>query len=103
MKHLRKGGGHALMVSLLLIPLLFMATAGGRRKESWDQSTLVDANNQFAWTLFQHLPIGDSNSCFSPFSAFVTLSLARDGAGGGTRTEPEQAVTTGTNAKVVRG
>ena len=67
-----------------------------------DHSLVVQANNQFAFDLYQKLRTGQGNLFFSPCSLFTALSMACAGARGTTEEQMAEALSLPTSARVLQ-
>ena len=59
---------------------------------SEEAQILADANNQFAFDLYQELNSGQGNVLFSPFSLYQALTMVYGGASGDTAAQIEQVL-----------
>jgi serine protease inhibitor len=93
------------MYLMLLLPVLFISCAKEKTPQINDlqpkpitltveQQALVQANNQFAFTLFNNSGTQETkeNLFISPFSVSMALSMTLNGAAGATKTGMENAL-----------
>lgn len=77
---------HAL--AFLLVAAISTAVPVRKAGADWlPANRIAEAHNQFAVSLYRHIPATDGNVCFSPHSVFLALAMTAQGARGDTEEE----------------
>jgi len=82
----------ALPVVLLLLALVGAGAATAEDVDPAWGSGLADAQQRFAWDLYDALRSGEDNLFFSPYSVSTALLMTREGAGGTTAAQMDEAL-----------